>query len=649
MIAFIPRRIWNLVLLLLLAGCGAGKTSEVPRPHTQPTIPQKLPSPSELSRLETADPEQRSTSTDFPNDLILNGAEFRSDLVSARVQVDGDLLTFSSGFSPAYAIYSFDQPAPERLPQAHVIWETTPQAGNVFMGIANFQTNRWNWPQVTRGGETMFHDSIEFADWEPYLAPATGKFYVAVVVVGDEFVKLRRLRSGEPYFVPFVMIPSAAIVPIETAVLGACRIEGSETAALEVDFNEDGVADGLTENSRFLYSIPGEKPVTVTSTDEDGMQATMTRTFHALAGNWDYQQLAVPEDAETRNFFPVAGLVDGRVAIAYIHDDFTTQPEETPSRKVQYMIAADESATSWLGPVDVYEESSNRPSEVNGILDIDGKPGIVLRTELGLVYYALGDAVLPASWSDPVTLAGSLTDESGVNVGLAQGHPCLAYTVLAPIVGWSIFFARSDDADGMGNWSGSLVGSGIGDVGLLADGVNPPAAAAHDESETSITIYESPVPSGLSPELWPVFRQVPAGPAFTGSGPMLVPHAENATNRYMLAYRSGASVNLGHLRSTNKEETYLRTLDISADSFFDGIGPVLSFNDAFCAYDFQEEDLYFVGFNMIGDDTTWSLSNTPADSAGNVGKHCSLTQVGNIPLIVYEDADNRSIKLARMI
>ncbi|MEZ5336904.1 MAG: hypothetical protein R3F46_01460 [bacterium] len=647
--AGIHGRCWPMLLMaLLLCGCASRNGSTQLELQAAPPARLSLPGPAELGQPAPEAAAQRRASKDFLEDIIQDAVEFRTDLANSRVLLDGNLLNFSSGFSPAYAIFSFDKPADERLPQAHVIWEEAPQAGNVFIGIANYQTNRWDWPAVERGGESILHDTISFPDWSAYLAPSDQRFHVAVVVVGDEFVKLRRLRAGEPYFTPFVMFPAVAVVPIQTAVSGSCLIAGSQTAALEVDFNADGVADALSENASFLYSLPGEMPVTVRSTDEDGMVATMTRSFRGLTGGWDFQQIVQPEDEETTEYFPSAAIIDGRVALAWIHDDFTTQAGETPSRRVRYLIATDASATAWLGPVDVYEDAANRPYEVSGLLDIDGRPGIFVRTETGKLHYLLGDASLPTAWSDPKTISQLLSFESGVITGMADGHPCAAYTANDPADGWISIFVRADAADGVGPWFAILVCPGIGDVGLLADGVNPPALAVHDEAGTSIAIYEAPVADGLSGGAWTLFGTVPAGFAFTGSGPLILPHTPNAENHHTLAYREAANPSLGHLRVTNNDGSYLRSTTIKADAFFDGSGPLLSFNDAFCAYDFDEEDLYFGALRVVGDDASWFFTQDPVDSAGNVGKHCSLVQLNGVPLIIYEDGTNRSIKLARM-
>jgi PKD repeat protein len=177
--------------------------------------------------------------------LVRTGAALELGLPHHQVIPSGNALDFLPNYSGpsqqpgglAYAAYVFQADGYDRLPQVQLNWQTPPASGQLFIGLADFTANRWQW---------FASDSVaavSVPSLAPFIAP-DGQCDVLVAVSGALPAELTGLRlGGLPPVSTFSATPDNSVSPLTpTFTYSATDADGS-VVSYQIDFEEDGVFD----------------------------------------------------------------------------------------------------------------------------------------------------------------------------------------------------------------------------------------------------------------------------------------------------------------------------------------------------------------------------------------------------------------------
>ncbi|MCC7477112.1 hypothetical protein IT575_01530 [bacterium] len=650
-----------LALVCCASGHAPGRTPGPEPSQRYSGLAGLLPAPASIP----AAPAGRVISSLYPA-ITQDAADYRSDLPHSRALLDGDALVLSSGYLPggplagmAFAIFSFDAPAPERAAELRVIWDTAPlNDSSVWLAAANQQSGRWDiYPGIAEESGGIARHRASLPAWTPYTAGPGGKLHMAVLVAGSESCRLRRLRAGDPFVTGGFVIPASGVVPLQVSGnFSSSIIPGSERSSLAIYYKPGSEPDALSPLSEYTYNIPGVHQVRAVVTNDEGLSAESSIGIYAAAKTWVTSQLAEPDSALSSKFWPSSAVVGGRPAVAYVHHDSGASDGDPEEYSIEYLIAADWPGSEWQGPFTAYSTAAaDKPVAIGGLLDCNGKPGIFYRTEEGSLFFLRGDAAEPAAWTAPVFLDHGLDADSGIGVGLADLRPCVAYCYNTPLVGWSVWFQRNDSFDADGIWSQSLVGAGKGDLSLRTDGLSNPVLAVHLPLATpghvdgGMAFYRAPNVLGISEQPWQLLNVFGSGEGYQGSGPAAA--FTNFGSVYMCFRAQSGGTGLGERSLVNIDSGDQSLPNFVADeSFFDAVERPLGVDVGFSLYDASLGRLQFVG--METDDLNLS-GNSGADplvdDEGDVGRHSTLVAPLGLPAIFYEDSAARSVKFAQLV
>lgn len=180
--------------LLCCAAC-AGHSSQVPEDSAfqedlkiqGPGLGAGLPNPGELAA---------HSSAYTLLDLKRNGAQYETGLPSNGVSVNGTAIDMNASgvdmATAAYAIYSFPLAGYDRDANLVYSWATAPaDFTDVYLGLSNWQENRWEWHNTNAGG------LLPLGDLTPYIGPdPPGYMYVVVILAGAISASLDNLQVG---------------------------------------------------------------------------------------------------------------------------------------------------------------------------------------------------------------------------------------------------------------------------------------------------------------------------------------------------------------------------------------------------------------------------------------------------------------------
>lgn len=173
------------------------------------------------------------------------GADFASELPHSHVSTSADKARFyASGDDYAYCCYAINlRYYVGREYQLHLDWQQNIEPGKVWIGLANFISDRWDWfqydPQVP----------LDIPEKTLYLS-ATRQVLACVVVLGDSHIELDWMRVGEN-LTPLASLetPSRTYgnyeIDIDFDASASIDYDG-EITAYEWDLDGDGVVDETT-------------------------------------------------------------------------------------------------------------------------------------------------------------------------------------------------------------------------------------------------------------------------------------------------------------------------------------------------------------------------------------------------------------------
>jgi hypothetical protein len=377
-----------LLWIVLVTGC-AGNSA--PATDTNAGgLTGMLPAPNSVTR-QTSDPggatlssmqciEDRTQRTDAPNYVL----EFSPDCDVDAPDMAG----------VAYAMYAPDAPA-SGWPVVKLTWFTaldtdfeSPTA--VYVGIANFETNRWEF--FLDGGLPLRPQGREqYVDGD-------GKMLVTVLALGTRKRTLQSVQVN-PYD------PQVTVAPYSTLATGYQRIEqiralhSGDTDLLFVAGTHGPLAGAATQVTLEMFTRDAQSetgwsaPTLLAQVDNEAMTNTMStasldavlldgqpallwgytiqepyysclevlRASDAQGSQWNDPQIVhQTENSNDTRWVRFATVVDGRLAFTY------TQYDPSFYNMPYYMVAADSAANSWDQPRALPRPLQN--TQINGML-----------------------------------------------------------------------------------------------------------------------------------------------------------------------------------------------------------------------------------------------------------------------------------------
>ena len=294
-----------LVLIALLVGCtGSSDEARVGMhpvatdlttgpPATAPaTLAEaapggfELPAPSTL--LKPADTDR--TGSYLPEDLIREGSQFDQTLPFSRVTIAATDATFAPQFAgaalgeSAFAIYHFEIVDYDRNAEVRTGWiGELPAEGNLWIGLSNWELNRWNFFKPATGSSSVFPPAFEqFFDFG-------GDLLVVVLVLGSAEASLDGLRIGSEAPTAVIDVQGdSEVMQRATVVFNASSSSDPDGTIekFEWDFGGDGTfeTESATGVIAHTYDLAGEFNAAVRVTDDAGLSATGSTTVSVQTG-----------------------------------------------------------------------------------------------------------------------------------------------------------------------------------------------------------------------------------------------------------------------------------------------------------------------------------------------------------------------------
>jgi len=377
----------------------------------------------------------------------------------------------------AYALYRFDLEGTESGRLLDTIWETPPKDNDFWVGLANFEDQRWDWYDAAPG------TALTVPELLPYTADSQ-EVYVVIVVTGAGPAELAHLAFvGAAPVARLTIDPDPAVG--EAPVTVALDASGSTSpngaiVAYEWDFDGDG-AFGINPDEQaadqdsapqYTRDVDWSSPVAVRITDELGLRARAKvplAVYVVLTGLDDLEHgkyihteayglfVGVPfqgahtgalvvyraTDAARKDFqAPIvlddtawvtgfdARMVEGNPAVAY---SAAGAPME-----LRYLRANNAAANDWPAVATVLHRASTVNSPVLEI--VGGKPALAFSLDEGfdaytyLGYVAARDAIGEA-WASMVQAQQPPPGSGRIayySLAEVEGHPALAYDYYQP-------------------------------------------------------------------------------------------------------------------------------------------------------------------------------------------------------------------------
>jgi PKD repeat protein len=178
----------------------------------------------------------------------------------------------------AWAIYPFLLDGYADEPSLNLTWNTAPQLANLWLGLANFTKDHWQWFNPSDAAV------LDYLDNTDYFTPA-GNFYAVVLVLGADPAALDRIRVGPaliPGDPPVADINAAPVygpapLTVDFSGAGSYDPDGGAIVLYEWDADGDGSYEGNTgdiDTYQYQYEDDGQYAATLRVTDSDGLTDT---------------------------------------------------------------------------------------------------------------------------------------------------------------------------------------------------------------------------------------------------------------------------------------------------------------------------------------------------------------------------------------
>lgn len=281
---------WTVLFLTALALLAVGCISGHPLAPIQPAAtapaldPRLLPAPSTLL---AAIPLARGASSGGMQ-LARRGCEFLPGLPAQHAAVNADLVEFtpdwtgngSSFANLACCTYGFVLSGYGADSQLHLDWAAAPPADAAWIGLANWDADRWDWFACPAFGPL----DLPAADppLAPYRTEGSDLTLLVVLCTGTQMAQLSSVRIGTiPPVAQLTAGDSLGVLPLDVQFdpSGSYDADG-EIVKFEYDFDNDSVIDQTETIPKLVthtFDTAGIHNVWLTVTDN--MNATATRVL----------------------------------------------------------------------------------------------------------------------------------------------------------------------------------------------------------------------------------------------------------------------------------------------------------------------------------------------------------------------------------
>lgn len=343
------------------------------------------------------------------------GGQYETALASNHIAINGSSLDFAPAWdaagSPvfgdlAYAIYLFDgagQTSPNTITS---IWSITPVGTDVWVGLANFALDRWDWFQPGVAAP------LQLAEMVPYVDPEDSRVLVAYVLTGTAVCTLDSVTLGE--YVPELPLPVTPLAPLPMGgygLAGPVLVDGNPALVYIEDFG------GAT---RLIF---------MRAMDPDG--TAWNAPVVIAAGATGYPGLA---------------LIGGQPAVSY---------QVAEGGPLAYCRSSNAQGTAWGAPVDV-DAATPGAGGVSELLDIGGHPAIAylasgMDANSQPALYIRADDATGAAWTaTPLVLNPEYIDGKQaryMSFAVIAGNPAVAYNWVS-VGPAGVSYVRATDATG---------------------------------------------------------------------------------------------------------------------------------------------------------------------------------------------------------
>lgn len=271
-----------LCALLLLASCSAGSPAGLSPGPAQPG----LPAPASISR-----PQPRAASY-IESDLQKDGAGFDLGYPRAHAAADGTECVFSPAggaaggklSDSAYALYGFSIDGYDRNAQIRSTWSTAPAAGRLWIGLANWASNRWDWYSASAGAPLNLPGMSDYLGGSDYCV-------VAVLITGSAEARLSTLRVGShPPSIQLSASASTGMVPF-TCDLDASASSDPDGTIVKYEWDLDGddayEISGNDATQSVLLNSAQQRIVGLRVVDNEAVSSVRHLTLRAFA-SWKH-------------------------------------------------------------------------------------------------------------------------------------------------------------------------------------------------------------------------------------------------------------------------------------------------------------------------------------------------------------------------
>ena len=287
-----------LLFILLAAGCqGAGKDSSATLAPGQPAA-ESMPSDT-LPKLALPGDLQEGLAADRGTSYVLSDLTFQVenfDPLLPNQNVTAPVSTGSLDFAPAYepggaitglayATFLFDIDGYDLDNKIHLFWTTPPLTENVWIGLADWDKNRWRFYRPVESISELTVPSLsQYFD-------AEGRLLLVTVLTGSEMEKLNSIRIGtpRPQVVVDVTGSSSAFGELTTTFDASATESFGGELTYAWDFDSDGVYDedtGSVATAGHTFTEVGTHTVTVRATDTETLLTGVGSTNVSVAGSW---------------------------------------------------------------------------------------------------------------------------------------------------------------------------------------------------------------------------------------------------------------------------------------------------------------------------------------------------------------------------
>lgn len=638
-----------LLALLLLSACAGGQTWQAPAAPQLATAQDSLAQPG-APRLHLPAPATLSAQLPphgaafVPADLVQPGVDYEDGLPHNRVSRSGESAEFAPNYSGsasgatglAYAIWRFHADDFSGPAELLLNWSDPPASeGDVLVGLGNFSAGRWDWAAWTPGNYASFGELPRYVD-------GSGNALVCVLVAGTDTAVLTSLRLGDLQL-SGQLLPQQQAGLIGTAVaLDASQLvpNGGTIANYDWDFNGDGVfefdsdLEPLVNNT---YDTAGLYMPAVRVRTDEGLTAVASASARILGNTWEITTLADGPQPEDAAFDPQIALVNGKPAVSYMLYQFDDPGlEEFDVQRVYYRQAADSQAHTWGAPVEAvaYDWYAYHLADM---LEVNGAPAVVYQGEGGQLDFVRATSADGASWPDPVNAATDMdTSQVSASLTILGGVPHIAYIAY-----------NSENAETMAQQAVALdpLGAawqvfsvpGLHDYELSLTDIDGAVLAywRYDVDPPQLQVRRNSAPDGSS--FWNYLVGWPTEARYTTLGTlgtrMAVFYIVGGVPRVLYA---------GDLAGTPDtwNSAIIDTENFPCD-YGTLAGPCLGNEAVACYQDAGEGQLIINYLNLADQPQPEVVDDDPA-----AGVHCSMVISEGVPMIVYEEWDGYSVRVA---